>query len=1202
MELLSNEHFYVLLHDDSTHGLLCNRIDGSFSAITRESASKLPNLSHMGIVYGIIGKYLGSHLVLIRHRNLVGTIFDPVLNSEHEVYVIKNVLVLPVLQQAFPDQTTVQLDLPTSPNTASSRASAYNPNIDKDDCSTSLPPDIAPSSASISNQKTSWNPIKVASALKPKMPNLNSLNSINMNYPSLSQYSITNNQTCSDELNKRLIEEMCKLFTDTNSFYYSYTIDLTNSFQRQYLLKKERYINDKQKHDGIDSLGRKATHLLWQDADDRFFWNQHMLQDLIDLAKNSSQDVNHWILPILHGFVQLEKYNISTLGITGSVNLQRKKENKSNENNTNDVDCDELIDQKLQDASQDTELSNYATKQTKRSDKCDMSSQPNHYQLGLISRRSKYRAGTRYKRRGCDEDGNCANFVETEQIFRFGRHFVSFLLIRGSIPLFWSQPGFKYRPAPVLARSPEENFESFSKHFKELFYYYGPNHILVDCTEQTGREKVVKDAYKATVDKYLEMVPKSLTYISFDFHRHCRGRRLLLVEQHLQENGLSGNMIKGMRYFWFDSHGLVCEQRGIFRINCIDCLDRTNIVQRAIALQVLDTQLIRLGLLPPEIGHESNHCRKVMQLMWANNGDILSRQYAGSNALKGDFTRTGERKFSGYLKDTYSSASRYYISKFRDAYRQAAIDAMLGIKDALLNNEILMSAAVTDAPNSSDPMLSSSVTDEKFEEINEDERINQMLEDCRKMIMTDEEEQVLGCWLLYDCDSSSNQLSEQELLVILTSDSYYLVDYDEATERVVNFQRVKLEQIEKVELGLSTSAPIFSMTGALTSHQPYPSLRIIYSIEDQNDFFHLLRSATTMAKSSDDDPKDVTKSPLKSVQDSFKAACDSKSMAGVQFLLIESRLTRRKSRLPGIVSLSSGSSGPHSLIDSSLSSANNKSTNSSRQWFLPTPSAIRLEPLLSNGVRGGVALRNVGSRTFDNVSNRLARLKGKLSISSRMQYEENNTNSEQNNGGSSRKMVNQRLKESNSQQTDNQSAMTCQKLSVFQRNFKCPSDTSLKHLESAIDSTIDWPSSGSVETLTSNNHAEQTRCGNNPLDHNDDPYEDDDYTDHAMLSIDFAEIQRLKEIDLSYPDNRGDYSLPPIDYYKVLPIPEYNNTSSNATVSKQEDNEMLSAQSDQVNSSSNLEMSQMISTLASAKTADDKEDKVMETLINEKKI
>ena len=40
-----------------------------------------------------------------------------------------------------------------------------------------------------------------------------------------------------------------------------------------------------------------------------------------------------------------------------------------------------------------------------------------------------------------------------------------------------------------------------------------------------------------------------------------------------------------------DNDGVICEQRGVFRINCVDCLDRTNIVMTAIAKAVMDIQV-----------------------------------------------------------------------------------------------------------------------------------------------------------------------------------------------------------------------------------------------------------------------------------------------------------------------------------------------------------------------------------------------------------------------------------------------------------------------------------------------------------------------------------------------------------------------------------------------------------------------------------
>lgn len=50
---------------------------------------------------------------------------------------------------------------------------------------------------------------------------------------------------------------------------------------------------------------------------------------------------------------------------------------------------------------------------------------------------------------------------------------------------------------------------------------------------------------------------------------------------------------------------------------------------------------------------------KKFHLLWADNGDAISQQYAGTGALKGDFTRTGERNFAGLMKDGVKSANRF---------------------------------------------------------------------------------------------------------------------------------------------------------------------------------------------------------------------------------------------------------------------------------------------------------------------------------------------------------------------------------------------------------------------------------------------------------------------------------------------------------------------------------------------------------------
>lgn len=43
------------------------------------------------------------------------------------------------------------------------------------------------------------------------------------------------------------------------------------------------------------------------------------------------------------------------------------------------------------------------------------------------------------------------------------------------------------------------------------------------------------------------------------------------------------------------------EARGVFRHNCIDCLDRTNVVESALARHVLATQLTQVGMTPDSL-------------------------------------------------------------------------------------------------------------------------------------------------------------------------------------------------------------------------------------------------------------------------------------------------------------------------------------------------------------------------------------------------------------------------------------------------------------------------------------------------------------------------------------------------------------------------------------------------------------------------
>lgn len=97
----------------------------------------------------------------------------------------------------------------------------------------------------------------------------------------------------------------------------------------------------------------------------------------------------------------------------------------------------------------------------------------------LIARRSKRFAGTRYLRRGVNDDGHVANDVEIEQVVESeaaGRAscLSSVVQVRGSVPLYWSQAGpwdsrnSALRPEIRMLHFLDPLFTATSKHFSNL--------------------------------------------------------------------------------------------------------------------------------------------------------------------------------------------------------------------------------------------------------------------------------------------------------------------------------------------------------------------------------------------------------------------------------------------------------------------------------------------------------------------------------------------------------------------------------------------------------------------------------------------------------------------------------------------------------------------------------------------------------------
>ncbi|KAM2117545.1 hypothetical protein ACFX1R_011083 [Malus domestica] len=61
---------------------------------------------------------------------------------------------------------------------------------------------------------------------------------------------------------------------------------------------------------------------------------------------------------------------------------------------------------------------------------------------------------------------------------------------------------------------------------------------------------------------------------------------------------------------------------------------------------------------------------QTFRALWAEQGDEISLEYAGTYALKGDLVRYGKQTFGGIIKDGMSALSRYFLNNFQDGIRQ----------------------------------------------------------------------------------------------------------------------------------------------------------------------------------------------------------------------------------------------------------------------------------------------------------------------------------------------------------------------------------------------------------------------------------------------------------------------------------------------------------------------------------------------------
>ena len=298
----------------------------------------------------------------------------------------------------------------------------------------------------------------------------------------------------------------------------------------------------------------------------------------------------------------------------------------------------------------------------------------------LISRRSQNHCGTRYNTRGINDDGHVANFCESEQIVIYKNNILSFSQLRGSVPVFFQQIGL--RAATDITRNRNLTIEAFSKHLAEMREDY-PLIYFIDLLNQKKKGEAL---IIANFEKQIKFRKgnKTFRYYYFDMQNQCPRDDYSKIDYLMQ---CVETPINVFQFFSEDlsTHEILKQQKGTTRTNCLDCLDRTNVIQTRISWLVLQKMLYYLNLNVQNIFDKeekffsltNNKFKENFKDLWAENGDEISIQYAGTASTITTVTKTGGHNLMGLIQHGIATVSRIYQGSFEDYFKQECIDTFL---------------------------------------------------------------------------------------------------------------------------------------------------------------------------------------------------------------------------------------------------------------------------------------------------------------------------------------------------------------------------------------------------------------------------------------------------------------------------------------------------------------------------------------------
>ncbi|OHS98578.1 hypothetical protein TRFO_08875 [Tritrichomonas foetus] len=300
-----------------------------------------------------------------------------------------------------------------------------------------------------------------------------------------------------------------------------------------------------------------------------------------------------------------------------------------------------------------------------------------------VIKRSVMHSGPRYQARGINSNADPANECECDLIFFNNGKYFCRTWRRGSPPIYWETSPGLFVSHKVKSNPSKDTPAYFSNQIVSRFDI--KNIHICSLLHDQGEEKNINDAYEDGVNHISELVPDiTVKYKRFDLNH---------LKETLGEENAIEKLIKyldkyiqnvGFTIFDTNNDSIIEKQNVMFRFNCADSLDRTNVGTFYFAL--LTTSYFAKAecnsfksrnpcVVDKPVSFLNENVIRFLVDSFIAGGHIISMLYTNTSAIKASLI---SRCVTNYKKSIYSdsmiSVWRRIQNNFYDEARQAVLD------------------------------------------------------------------------------------------------------------------------------------------------------------------------------------------------------------------------------------------------------------------------------------------------------------------------------------------------------------------------------------------------------------------------------------------------------------------------------------------------------------------------------------------------